>query len=100
MKNIISKKLLGVSLAVALVSGASIVTANAAIDLGVSIPVAAAPAESAPPVVPASDFTATGSFSPKVVMNPTVVIPEPGTMFVGFAVLTYLLFSTGRRSRA
>ena len=96
MKNIISKKLVAISLAVALIAGASIVTANAAIDINVSD----VPVGPAPPVVPASDFTATGSFSPKVVMNPTVVIPEPGTMFVGFAVLTYLLFSTGRRSRA
>jgi len=101
MKKIVSKKLIAVSLAVALISGASIVTANAALDISASdVSAAAAPAESACPVAPASDFTGTGGSAPSVVISPTRVIPEPGTMYAGFAVLAYLVLRTGRRARA
>ena len=61
-------------------------------------PVAAAPAATAAiaPVVPSSDFNGNNNVAPNMVMP----IPEPGTMFAGFGLLTYLLFRTGRRSRA
>ncbi len=101
MKKIVSKKLIAVSLAVALISGASVVTANAAMDISAGdITIAATSAASCTPVAPATDFVATGSFTPKVVINPSQVIPEPGTMFAGFSVLAYLVLRTGRRSRA
>lgn len=90
-------------MAVALISGASVVTANAAMEVTVSdVPVAAAPAATAAiaPAVPSSDFN--GGTAVPTSVSPAVVqpIPEPGTMFAGFGLLTYLLFRTGRRSRA
>jgi|GEM_PF-6673520 len=79
------------------------VTANAAMDVTVSdVPVAAAPAPAPTPapVVSASDFSGVNVTPSVVGGHPSVVIPEPGTMFAGFGLLTYLLFRTGRRSRA
>ena len=102
MKKFVSEKLIVASLAVALISGAATVTANAALDVTVSdAPVAAAPVESTAPVeVPASDFSAPSAVPSVVIIPNRVTAPEPGTMFAGFGLLTYVLFRTSRRSRA
>jgi hypothetical protein len=104
MKNIVSKKLMVLSVSVALISAASVVTANAALEVPASdISVAATAAPSPAPEAPASDFVGTttpsSGYVANVVRSP-VVIPEPGTMFAGFGLLTYMLFRSGRRSRA
>jgi hypothetical protein len=99
MRNIAFKKFVVVSIVTAVVCAASTFTAKAALDLTVS---ETAQVESTPvtPAVPASDFNATSAVPAAVVRNPSVAVPEPGTMFAGLGVLTYFLLKSGRRSRA
>ena len=102
MRNIALKKFVAASIVIAVVCTASTFTAKAAMEVTESD---TAPAEMAPaaPAVPASDFNGStaSAVSTAVVVNPQqVVIPEPGTMFAGLGVLTYLLLKPARRSRA
>jgi hypothetical protein len=99
MRNIAFKKFVVASIVTAVVCAASTFTAKAALELTAS---ETAPAETAPgaPAVPASDFNSTSAVPAAVVSNPSVAVPEPGTMFAGLGVLTYFLLKSGRRSRA
>jgi hypothetical protein len=99
MRNTVFKKFVVASIVTAVVCVASTFTAKAALELTVS---ETAPAETVPaaPAVPASDFNSTSAAPAAVVSNPSVAVPEPGTMFAGLGVLTYFLLKSGRRSRA
>ena len=99
MRNIVLKKFVAASIVAAIVCTASTFTAKAAMEVTASDAPAADTAPAAP-AVPASDFNGTSAAPASVVSNPAVVVPEPGTMFAGLGVLTYLLLKSGRRSRA
>ncbi len=103
MKKLVSQKLFIVSVAVALISGSSPVTATADMEVTVADPpVAAAPVATAAitPAIPASDFSGNTAIPSSVSPSVVQAIPEPGTMLAGFGALTYLLLRTSRRTRA
>jgi hypothetical protein len=94
MKIVAPSKLVIVSMAAVCISVLSALSASAAIDISASDTVATAAEPT--PVVPPSDFYAV-TVAPSVIRGNTPV-PEPGTMFAGIGVLTYLIFKSGRRS--
>lgn len=100
MKKVVLKNFVAASIVACSVFTLSTFSAKAAIEVTESD---APPVEAtqAAPAVPASDFNGTSSAPAEVKVNPErVVVPEPGTIFAGLGVLTYLLLKSGRRSRA